>query len=195
MGALDDLRPDEIAPLEDGGYPLETRLRDGSRVVVDAGFVGPLLQTGINRHDDGARAHLILCAGPFPDLATPATPSGQATPLIRPFEVAAQKLVADGYRRLDVLVPFARQATPAQEKWAGAGFSCRVHVAAERPNERTLSKWAADVLSEGDAEAFVLDYVGFPVATLGEVEAGTQVPAFDLGHLAFLALEEVLDAV
>lgn len=194
VGALDDLRSDEIAPSAPGGYPLETRVRDGSRIVVDAAFVAPLLQNAIIRHDEGASAHLLLCAGPFHGLASPGSPSREATPLIRPFEAAVEQLVEGGYRRLDVLVPFDRQVTPAREKWAATGFSCRVDVISDRPGELTLPAWASELVSEGDAEALVFDYVGFPPATLNEVAARIEVPVFDLGHFALRALEGALDA-
>ena len=194
VGALDYVQPEEIPACETGGYPLETRLRDGLRVVVDAGFVAPFLQDGIERHADGARAHLILCAGPFHDLIPPMSPSEEPTPLIRPFEEAARRLLEEGYRRLDLLVPFAGQATPAREKWAAAGFSCRAHVITDRPSEGTLADWVSKRVGEGDAEALVFDYVGFPSATFRQVSARIEIPAFDVGDLALHALEKVLDA-
>ena len=40
LGALDGLERADIPPCPARGYPLETKLRDGSRVVVDAAFVG-----------------------------------------------------------------------------------------------------------------------------------------------------------
>ena len=175
-----------------GGHPLETLLRDGNRVILDAGFVAPLLQDAIEAHDADASAHLILCAGPFPELAVPATPSGHRTPLIRPFHVGVAEFRKRGHHRLDLMVPFAAQAAPAMEKWAEEGFTCRVHVLAERPLELTFPAWVSGLVGEGDAEALVFDYVGFPSATLGEVAVRIEIPVFDLGHLALDELEKIL---
>ena len=133
VGALDRVRSPDVAPAIDGDYPLETRLRDGTRVVIEAGYVAPLLQDSIDRHDPDADVHVLLCAGPFEDLSTPVDSSGRSTPLIRPFAVATEHLAARGHRRLDIVVPFRDQAAPARGKWTGAGFSCRVHVLSDRP--------------------------------------------------------------
>ena len=189
---MDGVQPEGIAPLAIGGHPLETLLRDGNRVILDAGFVAPLLQDAIEAHDADASAHLILCAGPFPELAAPATPSGHRTPLIRPFHVGVAEFRKRGHHRLDLMVPFAAQAAPAMEKWAEEGFACRVHVLAERPLELTLPAWVSGLVGEGDAEALVFDYVGFPSATLGEVAVRIEIPVFDLGHLALDELEKIL---
>jgi len=192
VGALDGIRADQIAPCVPGGYPLETRLRDGSRVVLDAGFVAPLLQEAIDAHDEDACVHLVLCAGPFSDLAAPTTSSGRRTPLIRPFDATVVELVGRGYRRLDVMVPFVSQAAPAVEKWADAGFVCRAHVLAERPSEIALPEWVSGLVGEGDAEALVFDYVGFPSDTLGRIAAQLEVPVLDVGRLALDVLETTL---
>jgi len=38
VGALDESYADDIPEPAPDGYPLETRLRDGTRVMIDAGF-------------------------------------------------------------------------------------------------------------------------------------------------------------
>lgn len=63
---------------------------------------------------------------------------------------------------------------------------------AERPLELTLPAWVSGLVGEGDAEALVFDYVGFPSATLGEVAVRIEIPVFDLGHLALDELEKIL---
>jgi hypothetical protein len=194
VGALDGIRPDQIAPCAPGGYPLETRLRDGSRVVLDADFVAPLLQQAIDAHEEDAAVHLVLCAGPFPDLAAPTTPSGRRTPLIQPFDTTVVELVERGFRRLDVMVPFASQAAPAVGKWVEAGFTCRAHVLADQPSEMALPAWVSRLVGEGDAEALVFDYVGFPSDTLGRIAAQIEVPVLDVGRLALDVLDTTLSA-
>ena len=184
-GAIDGLRRDEIPACRLGGYPLETRLSDGTRIVADADFLQPLLQESIAELDADVGAHLVLCAGPFPLLTA-------RRPLLRPFDIAANEMSARGHRSLELLVPFAAQAGPATRKWEATGFSCRVHVLAEKPEERSVAHWLADRLAGAPADAIMFDYVGFPAAILDEVREEIGTPVFDAGHLAIDALERTL---
>ncbi|MGI9626369.1 MAG: hypothetical protein ACR2QM_06000, partial [Longimicrobiales bacterium] len=104
-------------------------------------------------------------------------------------------LAERGYRRLHILVPFEAQATPAMDKWTEAGFTCDVQALAARTTDLPLSEWVSGLVRDSGAEALVLDYVGFPSSTLGEVTARLEIPVFDLGHLAFDATEEILGAL
>lgn len=184
-GAIDDLDGDEIPASLPGGYPLETRLRGGTRVVVDAGFLEPRLQEAIAELDSEVRAHLVLCAGPFPSLVA-------RRPLIRPFDVAAAEMSARGHRSLEVMVPFAAQAAPAALKWKAAGFACRMHVLAKKPEKRPVAGWLAERLAGASVDAIMFDYVGFPVAILEDVQRGIAVPVFDAGHLAIEELRRTM---
>jgi hypothetical protein len=190
-GALDGIERDEIPACPPRGYPLETRLHDGTRVVVDAAFLEPRLQEAINGMDADASVHLLLCAGPFPNLTVPTLPV-VPTPLIRPFDVAVADFKKRGFRTLDVIVPFADQAAPAMDKWGAGGFACRAHVFTEKPRHRSLTEWLSGLVRGTRAQALVFDYVGFPADTFDEVAAAVPVPVFDLGHLAMNALEETL---
>lgn len=185
VGALDGLEHADIPVRSPRGYPLETKLRDGTRVVVDAAFVGPLIQTAVAELDPRVAAHLVLCAGAFPRLVAMA-------PLIRPFDVAVTLLAGRRLRRLDVMVPFAEQAAPAVVKWGSAGFGCRAHVFAERPRHRTTTAWISGLVRQSRAQALVFDYVGLPGDIFDEVAAELPLPVFDLGRLALDALEETL---
>jgi len=197
VGALDGLARADVPACGRQGYPLETKLRDGTRVVVDAAFVEPLLQTAVTALDARVSAHLVLCAGPFPRLAAPAPPAGsprRPSPLIRPFDVAVTHLAARGMRQLDVVVPFAAQAAPSMDKWGAAGFGCRVHVFEERPRHRPVGEWVAGLVGGGPAQALVFDYVGMRPDTLDEVAHRLDRPVFELGRLALDALQETLAA-
>jgi len=198
VGALDGIGHEDIRPCSPRGYPLETRLRDGSRIVVDAHFLGPLLQKAIDDNDAHVCAHLILCAGPFHMLEAPAEPFGSSirrTPLIRPFDVAVAELNRRGHHRLEVVVPFADQAEPAMDKWGAADFACRAHVFAEKPRHRSSTEWLAGLVRSSRAHALVFDYVGLPASIFDEVRAGLDLPVFDLGRLALDALAETLDSL
>jgi len=181
-GVLDGLGKDEVPALEPGGYPLETRLRDGTRVVVDAGYLAPRLQQLVAEWDARVAAHLVLCAGPFPQLAA-------RRPLIQPFDVAVARMRSLGARSLEVVVPFAGQAVAAERKWLAAGFACRTHVLGNKPDDTSVAGWLADRLGTSADGAAVFDYVGYPAATLEQVGAAIEIPVFDLGHLAMDALE------
>jgi len=200
MGALDGLTAEELAAAahEPAGrelakadaptarttpYPLETRLRNGTRIVVDAAFLEPLLQESISARDVHVTAHLVLCAGPFPNL------TGEA-PLLRPFELAAANFARQEFETLHGVVPFAAQARPAARKWERAGFSCRTLALDAKPDDVSVARWLAPRVA--DADALVFDYVGFASRILDEVAAEVSVPVFDLGHLALDALEQML---
>jgi len=188
MGALDGLTAEEVAKAdaqtaETTPYPLETRLRNGTRIVVDAAFLEPLLQESISARDVHVTAHLVLCAGPFPNLTAEA-------PLLRPFELAAANFAGQKFETLHGVVPFAAQARPAARKWERAGFSCRTLALDAKPDDVSVARWLAPRVT--DADALVFDYVGFASRILDEVAAEVSVPVFDLGHLALDALEQML---
>lgn len=193
VGALDGLRPEEITAGGDGPYPLETRLRDGSRVVVDAAWVEARIQQSLDTFAGEALAHLVLCAGPFPSLTVRPGPDGRTAPLLRPFHTAVQVLGERGWTNLALLVPFAAQAAPAAGKWRSAGFdTCRLGALTERPPTTSLPAWVASWASGVDADAVVFDYVGLPERLLSEVAAATGRPVVDLGALSLDRLADAL---
>lgn len=198
VGALDGLARGDVPACGRQGYPIETKLRDGTRVVVDAEFVEPLLQTAVNALDARVLAHLVLCAGPFPRLTAPAALAGSpwgSSRLLRPFDVAVAHLAARGLRQLDVVVPFVAQSAPSLHKWASAGFGCRSHVLEERPRYQSVGDWLAGLVGGSRAQALVFDYVGMRPDTLDEVIHRLDCPVFELGRLALDALQENLGAV
>ena len=184
-GALDGLDGSRIPVCGANGYPLETQLHDGARIVVDAAFVEPLLQRAIDECDQRVAAHLVLCAGPFPHLT-----SHRA--LIRPFEAAVAELSQPGFRALEVIVPFVAQAAPAARKWAAAGFSCRMHELDKKPEDLPPARWLASRLSDTTADVLVFDYVGSRAAFVEEVGAQMGMPTLDLGRLALDALARTM---
>ena len=180
-GALDDLSQDQVPACGPDGNPLETRLRDGTRVVVDAAFLGPRLQEAVTEWDDRVSAHLVFCAGSFPRLRSRKI-------LIQPFDYAASHFAACGLRKLEVVVPFAAQATSSVRKWEAAGFSCRVHVLTNRLASEFVQRWLPESVDETNADALVIDYVGLPATALKKAQAEIDIPVFDLGYLAIDSL-------
>lgn len=192
VGALDGLEPEAVPACAGCAYPLETRLRDGTRVVIDASCSSDRIQDAIDEYQGDAVAHLVLCAGPFPRLRV-STGSGPGPALIRPFETGAQRLRALGHDQLEVVVPFTGQADPARAKWSAEGFEIRTHALSQRPHDTPLPDWLSGQLRDRGADAVVFDYVGFPSDALRDVTARIELPVFDLGHLALDALQEMLD--
>lgn len=198
VGALDGLERAQIPSCPRRGYPLETRLRDGAWVLVDAAFVEPLLEQRVVELDGNVSAHLILCAGPFPRLGTPLPTRGRAGPsraVILPFQVAVAALTARRLGRLDVVVPFAEQVGPAADKWGAAGFACRVHALTEKPGHRSVVEWMSGLVARTRAQAVIFDYVGHPADRLDQIAAAVHLPVLDLGRLALDALEATLETL
>ena len=187
-GALDHLGQDQVPVCGPGGYPLETRLHDGTRVVVDAAFLGQRLQEAITKWDDRVSAHLVLCAGSFPYLRA-------RKMLIQPFDCAVSHFAACGLRSLEVVVPFAAQVISSVRKWEAAGFSCRAHVLPDRSASGFMERWLPESVGETSADALVIDYVGLPGTALKEAQAEIDIPVFDLGHLAIDSLERHLETL
>jgi protein AroM len=187
-GALDDLGQDQIPTCGPGGYPLETRLRDGTRVVVDAVFLGERLQEAITEWDDRVSAHLVLCAGAFPYLRARRI-------LIQPFDCAVGHFATCGLRSLEVVVPFAAQVTSSVRKWEAAGFSCRAHVLPDRSASGFVERWLPESMGETSADALVIDYVGLPAAALKRAQTEIGIPVFDLGCLAMESLKRHLETL
>jgi protein AroM len=185
-GALDDLNQDQVPACGPDGYPLETRLRDGTRVVVDAAFLEPRLQEAVTKWDDRVSAHLVLCAGSFPRL------SAQKT-LIKPFDVAVTHFAASFIERIEVLVPFGAQATSSVRKWEAAGFSCRAHVLGKSSTSGFAEWRLPETVGETNADAMVIDYVGFPATALKQAQTEIDIPVFDLGYFAIDSLERCLE--
>jgi hypothetical protein len=184
-GALDGMDAARIPPCPVGGYPLETRLRDGTSVVVDAAFVEPRLQRAIEEVDDGVGAHLVLCAGSFPSL-------GAHSALVLPFDATVAELRRQGVRSLEIVVPFVAQAAPALRKWSAAGFDGRAHVLASGPAVDEGASQLAHRLAGTDADAVVLDYVGLSPSASRTLRDSLDVAVFDVGEVARDALHATL---
>ena len=160
--------------------------------MVDASYVGRLLQGTLDRDPGTARAHLVLCAGPFGHLALPTRGVPSDATLIRPFDVGVSSFRERGARELEIVVPFEAQAAPAVAKWVAAGFRARPHVLTDRPPETALPEWLASRCGDSRADVLVFDYVGFPAGELDAIADRTGLPVFDLGHMALDALDTML---
>lgn len=196
-GALDGLSEGTLPPDRDGGYPLTTRLADGTRVTLDETTLAPLVTGALGRLEAaGVAATLLLCAGPFDGLRG-------ARPVVRPFAVAVERLRASGTRRIGVLVPVEGQVAPAERKCRAAGLDPIVLVgalaeladsaAAAADLARRLAA-AAGATTDGAStppDALLLDYVGHDEVLVERLAGRLSIPLLDLGGLGADALASV----
>ncbi|MFI5292119.1 MAG: AroM family protein, partial [Candidatus Limnocylindrales bacterium] len=167
VGALDEIDADPLPPPRPGGYPLTTRLRDGTPVTVDEAVLEPLVQAAVGRVEvDGVEAILLLCAGGFDRLMS-------AVPIVRPFDAAVEALRAVPARRIAVVVPVEAQVSPSMAKWRAVDFEVGVVAGA-------LEGVDPDRL--GAVDAIVLDYVGHPASDVAALRERTTTPIVDLGE-------------
>ncbi|MFM2106904.1 MAG: hypothetical protein RL338_1936 [Chloroflexota bacterium] len=198
-GALDGLTEGTLPPDRDGGYPLTTRLADGTPVTLDEGTLAPLVAGALGRLEAaGVAATLLLCAGPFDGLRG-------GRPVVRPFAVAVERLRAAGTRRIGVLVPVAGQVAPAERKCRAAGLDPVVVVGrlADLAASPAATGDLARRLAEADGAAvppgaLLLDYVGHDEALverltghLAALPPPLALPLLDLGGLGADALASV----
>jgi hypothetical protein len=180
-GALDGIvRPSELPPRAADGHPIETRLADGTRVVIDEGALTPRVQAALGRLEAAnVAATVILCAGGFELLHS-------SRPLIRPFEATAERLRSEGVERIALVVPFAEQAPGATARWAGAGFDPIVVVAASVAE--AVPRIMGAITHSRPVDRVVLDYVGHSPETVasigGAVHAAGGPPVVDIATVA-----------
>lgn len=170
-GALDGLTRAEIAvlaPGEQSGEVLTTRLDDGSSVDLDHDLIVARVQDAIEWLEaTGVDATLVVCTGHFPPLR-------HARPLL-----LAERLLVAGVRgltgsgRLGVVCPLPEQEEMSRAKWPGA------LVAAATPYregaERTVAEAARRLVGAG-AEWIVFDCMGYTDAMRRAAAAAAGVP-------------------
>lgn len=157
-GALDALDAAAIRALAPGAgdYPLVSRLRDGSQVIVGKRAVLPHLAAAVARAGDGAAAVAVLCSGTFPALADP------TIRVVLPETALRERLAsefADG-GRLGVIAPLPEQARQQAAKW-GAVVADLVADCASPYGSDAEVRSAAARLVERSPSLVLLDCMGF----------------------------------
>ncbi len=178
VGALDGLSVDDLSDTQGVDYPLVTRMRDSSLVMVAENFVAPKLQNALDKLEaTGVAANLLMCAGTFSNLKG-------VQPLFKPFNIGQGVLRALGINSIGLVAPVPEQEGPIQQRWDEAGFSTTV--------------WTADIGNQDDAfyhqiemkvqnfklESIVLDYFGHPIEVVQKLQKAVDIPVLDLGYLA-----------
>lgn len=155
-GALDALDAAQIAALapRNGEFPLITRLRDGSTVVVGKPRIIPLLQARLDElAERGVRLFVVLCTGAFPPFRAPG-------PLLLPERVIAATVRATGVTRIGLLPPLEGQAPEVRARWSEAGFDPVVAPASPYGSDDTILG-AGEQLRDAGVELVVLDCQGY----------------------------------
>jgi protein AroM len=156
-GALDGVSRQAIGEMAKAGgeYPLFTILRDGTSCEISLYRLKPLLDEQATAvATDGASVAALICAGNFPDLASP-------IPVLYPSRVlsAVVRGVCRG-NRIGIVLPNAGQVGVAVAHWREKGFEATPAVAS--PTEPAALPEAARTLGDPDLELIVLDCMGFP---------------------------------
>jgi protein AroM len=156
-GALDGISRPAIEEMvaAGGDYPLFTILRDGSTCEIALDRLRPLLDERVmDIAVAGAAMTALVCAGNFPDLASP-------IPVLYPSRVlsALARGICRG-NKIGIVLPNAGQLGVAVAHWREKGFEATAAVA--WPTDPAALPEAAKALAGPDLELIVLDCMGFP---------------------------------
>ena len=103
--------------------------------------------------DHGAALALLICAGAFPDIASP-------IPILYPGRIVPAVVAQlSATRSIGIVTPNPGQAASARRHWQSRGF--RVEISVASPKEDGALERAARELIQPDLELIVLDCMGF----------------------------------
>ncbi len=185
-GALDGVGHDEIAALtpRPDEFPLITRLRDGTSVVIGKERIIARLQACLDDLAHEASAFAIMCTGKFP-------PFRCARPVLEPERIlfaTAQAVHRDGV--LGVIVPIEQQRVAAEAHWGRITKDVTVAVASPYAGAAPLVT-AAETLARAGARLVVLDCMGFTQAAKATVRDVTGAPVLVGASLVARMIAEV----
>ncbi len=194
VGALDGLTKAFLPPVHDGTYPLTTRMRDGSLVMVEEAFLASKLQDAVDQLEaKGVIATILLCAGTFAELKG-------TRPLFKPFATGRNVLNSLGLNRIGLISPIKEQEAPIRQRWQAAGFQPTVWTADLAQQDKQFVQQLNEQIEVNHLQCIVLDYVGHPASQVAELRktacsikgVGAVIPLLDLGQLTIAALSAVL---
>ncbi len=185
-GALDGLEKSSLPPIQDETYPLTTRMRDGSLVMIEESFLAAKLQQALDQLEgQSVTATILLCAGTFTDLKG-------TRPLFKPFSIGRDVLNALGFNKIGLIAPIKEQEAPIRRRWLTAGFQPTVWTAVLTQQDKLFVQQLNEQIKINHLECIVLDYVGHPESLVTQLRETAVVPLLDLGQLAIAALSSVL---
>ena len=156
-GALDGLSVETIDAMAAAGgeYPLFTILADGTTREIALELLKPLLDRRAQEvTTDGVSVAALMCAGNFPDLASP-------IPVLYPSRILSAEARGECRgNKIGIVLPNAGQIGVAVAHWHEKGFEAKAAVAS--PKEPAALVDAAKALGDPDLELIILDCMGFP---------------------------------
>lgn len=160
-GALDGIRPDDLAALQDRHgaepqdleYPLLVRLASGAHIEVSLNRLVPRVTSAARRlATEGASVVVVACAGAFPEVPCP-------VPVLLPGRIVPAVAGAlSRSRRVGIITPNRTQAPYAERKWRADGFEPTVTWAS--PSRDDEMARAADELRGAELDLIVIDCMG-----------------------------------
>lgn len=185
-GALDGLEATSLPLASLGSFPLTTRLRDGTTVIVEESYLVPKLQQALNLLEaQSVVATLLLCAGTFAELRG-------TRPLFKPFAICCGLLQSLGLQAIGLIAPIREQEIPIRQRWLKAGFQPTVWTADLTQPDAHFAQQLQSHIKTHNLECIVLDYVGHSVADVRQVQSMTRLPVIDVGQLAMTTLAGAL---
>lgn len=185
-GALDGLTSASLPAIHDATYPLTTRMRDGSLVMIEEAFLATRLQQALNELEaTGVMATILLCAGTFAGLKG-------VCPLFKPFVVGRSVLNSLGLKRIGLIAPIKEQEIPIRQRWQAAGFQPTVWTADLAQQDKTFTQQLHEQIEANQLQCIVLDYVGHPASQVADLRKKIVIPLIDLGELVIATLSGVL---
>jgi protein AroM len=169
-GLLDDLAAEDIQKLDPpgGGFPLVTRLRDGSEVRISEREAALLLMAALEamHEESDVDAVGVLCTHSFSRFKFP-------VPVILPFDVMEflvnQVLTA---KLVGIVVPLPEQVELSRFKWKNPSL-----VESKSPYSAGESwKAVAGRLKRKKLDAAILDCIGYSMEDKTELESFLSVP-------------------
>jgi protein AroM len=156
-GALDGIRPEDLAAIQDRKtsleYPLLVRLASGAHIEVPLDRLVPRVTSAARKlAADGASVIVVACAGGFPDVPCP-------VPVLLPGRIVPAVAGAlSRTRRVGIVTPNRAQVPFAERKWRADGFDPTVTWAS--PSQDDEMARAADELRGADLDLIVIDCMG-----------------------------------
>lgn len=175
-GALDGLSPEEIRRLAPraGEFPLVTRLRDSTTVVIGKESLSPLVARTIRELDGLCDAILILCSGQFPEFQS-------RVPVIYPSRELERALRRLAPQSAVVLVPHEGQIEPANRRFGTLVPQVQSIAVSPYP-------WNCPEISAG---FIIMDCMGYSLAMEEEIQDRTRARVLSARSISAAAALEL----
>jgi len=185
-GALDSLVIEELPAAPTDGYPLMTRMRDGTGVTVEEDFILPKLQSALDRLEaEGVAATLLMCAGTFSGLHS-------RNPLFVPFTIGHTLLRTFNFVKIGIVTPTTDQEAPTHKRWENKGFQPSVWTADLGVQDRDFYCSFKEKIKMKALACIILDYFGHPTEQVEALQEKLDIPIIDLGRLVAVTLASTL---